>query len=107
MVAEKPAKAATTLCLHACTHEQRIKKDAVLQKWPADVQHQIAAVVAHKAGDMFRLAILHFDDLRECRTYMALQEASRALPPTSNETYAHTLKDIPEEYIEDALRFFH
>jgi ankyrin repeat protein len=84
--------------------EQRIESEPSLNKWSTKNQAEITSVVLDQAGDMFRLAALHLDELQRCRNLKGLQRTLYTLPTTLDETYTRILRDLPSEHIQDILR---
>ncbi|KAJ9663080.1 hypothetical protein H2198_001072 [Neophaeococcomyces mojaviensis] len=100
----------------------RLKIDAKLKRWPADVQSEIENTLMDKAQGMyvepllilkrlqltvprFRWAFCQMDSLRRCLRPQALRTALTSLPKSLPETYDRIFADIEANgQLEDAIR---
>ncbi|KAH6637510.1 hypothetical protein C7974DRAFT_142520 [Boeremia exigua] len=84
--------------------EQRVATEPSFKKWSTGKRTEISEHVVTKAGDMFRLAVLHLDDLQSCRNLRSLEQKLSVLPTTLDGTYAQMLKEVPSECATEVSR---
>ena len=82
--------------------QQSMNEDPRLNRWPLDVQNEIAHVIASKAGGMFRWADCQLQEVKQCKTLKKLRIALGSLPSTLEETYARILDSIDPSYSSEA-----
>ncbi|KAH8588249.1 hypothetical protein B0O99DRAFT_665061 [Bisporella sp. PMI_857] len=84
----------------------RVRENDGLKRWRSrsDIQKEIETELMKKADGMFRWATCQLDTLENCLDYPTLQKALASLPKTLDDTYARTLRAIPYEYKQSAIR---
>ena len=82
----------------------QLQHDKDLSKWPESVRADIETALIEGAQGMFRWVECQLHSLRRCMKLVHLRKALKSLPKSLDETYAHMLDAIDEDYVEDVCR---
>jgi sulfur transfer complex TusBCD TusB component (DsrH family) len=84
--------------------QQSIDEDSRLNRWPTEIQEEIARTIAEQSDGMFRWADCQLQAVKECKNLRKLRATLSTLPTTLEDTYARILEKIDPSYTIEAQK---